>query len=76
MRHDRPDVGHLDEGVLVGRHDVLEITEMRRKLRCRGFADLGNAEREQESRQGGLAGLVDTGEQVLRRLLPHSLEAG
>ena len=39
-----------------------------------GLADVTDAERDEQSREARLAGAVQRGDQVRRRLLPHALE--
>ena len=68
------DVAHLGQLLLVRCHHPVERPELLRQRGGGGFADLPDAESDQEAGQGGSLAPFELRQQVLRRLLAHALE--
>src|SRR5215472_5712956 len=74
LREDRPDVVDLQQLVLVRFDQRLDAAEVAREILRSRLADVPDAQRKDEPRQGRPAALVDGGQQVRRGLVSHTLQ--
>ena len=81
-RHDRAHVGHLQQLVfrggirLRGTHDGIERAEVACQVFGGGLAHMANAQAEQETRQGGVFGLLQSRQHVLGGFVGHTVQPG
>ncbi|MNT35115.1 hypothetical protein D3C72_1711310 [compost metagenome] len=66
FRHHFTDIRHFFQSLDVSRKQLLQRAKMRGQIGGRGFTDLTDAQRIQETGEGGLLGLLQRVDQILR----------
>ena len=76
LRHDGPNIRHLQQLVDGGIHDGVHLAEMAHQLFGRGLAHMANAQTKQKTGQGGWLGFFNAGQHIVGGFFSHAVQGG